>query len=135
MPKYVIGVDYGTDSARAIVVDTFNGDVLADAVKEYPRWSRGLYCNPQANQFRQHPLDYLEVLEATVTEALSKCDPGVAENVVGIGFDTTGSTPAFVNEDGTELQSSELEEEAQQQSNPFMPKPRNRNNEKDKKKQ
>lgn len=103
MPKYVIGVDYGTDSARAIVVDTFNGDVLADAVKEYPRWSRGLYCNPQANQFRQHPLDYLEVLEATVTEALSKCDPGVAENVVGIGFDTTGSTPAFVNEDGTPL--------------------------------
>ena len=66
MARYVIGLDYGTDSARAVVVNAGTGEILASSVKNYPRWSRGLYCDPQANQWRQHPKDYLEVLEFTL---------------------------------------------------------------------
>ncbi len=101
--KYVIGLDYGSDSARALIVNALTGESLATSVKYYPRWTKGLYCNPAINQYRQHPKDYLEVLEASVTEALSKCKPEVAKNVVGIAFDTTGSTPAFTDETGTPL--------------------------------
>ena len=101
--KYVIGLDFGTDSARALIVNTSDGRILASSVKYYPRWMKGLYCNPKTNQWRQHPKDYLEVLEATVKEALGKCDPEVAGNVVGIAFDTTGSTPVFTDENGTPL--------------------------------
>lgn len=101
--KYVIGLDYGSDSARALVVNAVTGEILATSVKYYPRWMKGLYCNSKTNQWRQHPKDYLEVLEATVTEALGKCSPDVAPQVVGIAFDTTGSTPAFTDESGTPL--------------------------------
>lgn len=103
MAKYVIGLDYGSDSARAVVVCTETGQTLATSVKYYPRWQAGKYCNPAINQYRQHPLDYIEVLEGTVKEALSKCPAGTAEQVVGIAFDTTGSTPVFTDEQGTPL--------------------------------
>lgn len=101
--KYVIGLDYGSDSARAVIVDAFTGETLATSVKYYPRWKQGLYCNPAINQYRQHPLDYIEVLEESVHEALSKCPEGTAAKVVGMAFDTTGSTPAFTDETGTPL--------------------------------
>lgn len=101
--KYVIGLDYGSDSARAVVVDAFTGETLATSVKYYPRWKQGLYCNPAINQYRQHPLDYIEVLEESVHEALSKCPEGTAAKVVGMAFDTTGSTPAFTDKTGTPL--------------------------------
>jgi L-ribulokinase len=101
--KYVIGLDYGSDSARAIVVNALTGETLATSVKAYPRWSEGKYCNPAINQYRQHPQDYLDVLEATVREALAKSPEGTAEKVVGIAFDTTGSTPAFTDATGTPL--------------------------------
>lgn len=101
--KFVIGLDYGSDSARALIVNATTGEELATAVKYYPRWKAGKYCNPGINQYRQHPLDYLEVLEASVKEALEKSPAGTAENIVGIAFDTTGSTPAFTDENGTPL--------------------------------
>ncbi|MBR5836426.1 MAG: ribulokinase [Bacteroidales bacterium] len=101
--KYVIGLDYGSDSARAVVVDVADGKTLATAVKYYPRWKKGMYCVPSANQWRQHPLDYIEVLEGSVKEALAACPAGTAENVIGIAFDTTGSTPVFTDENGTPL--------------------------------
>lgn len=103
MSKYVIGLDYGSDSARAIVVDAATGKQLASSVKYYPRWKAGKYCDPAANQYRQHPLDYVEVLESSVREALAACPAGTAEQVVGLAFDTTGSTPAFTDESGTPL--------------------------------
>ena len=62
-----------------------------------------MYCVPSANQWRQHPLDYIEVLEGSVKEALAACPAGTAENVIGIAFDTTGSTPVFTDENGTPL--------------------------------
>jgi L-ribulokinase len=103
MSKYVIGLDYGTDSARAVVVDAASGETLATAVKYYPRWKQGLYCDPASNRYRQHPQDYIDVLVASVREALAVCPQGTAENVVGIAFDTTGSTPAFTDKTGTPL--------------------------------
>ena len=103
MNKYVIGLDYGSDSARAIVVDASTGRQVASSVKYYPRWKEGKYCDPATNRYRQHPLDYIEVLESSVREALAACPPGTAQQVVGIAFDTTGSTPAFTDESGTPL--------------------------------
>lgn len=101
--KFVIGLDYGSDSARALIVNAITGEELATSVKYYPRWKAGKYCDPTINQYRQHPLDYLEVLEASVKEALAKSPAGTAENVVGIAFDTTGSTPVFTDKSGTPL--------------------------------
>jgi L-ribulokinase len=101
--KYVIGLDYGTDSARAIVVNAQTGEELASSVKYYPRWKEGKYCDPKTNQYRQHPQDYIDVLEFTVNDAISRCPDGTAENVVGIAFDTTGSTPVFTDKTGTPL--------------------------------
>jgi L-ribulokinase len=101
--KYTIGLDYGTDSVRSLIVNVATGEEVASAVYEYPRWKKGLYCDPVKNQFRQHPKDYLEGIEFTITEALKQAQAGVAENVVGISVDTTGSTPVAVDEKGTPL--------------------------------
>lgn len=101
--KFVIGLDYGSDSARAVVVNAMTGETLATSVMYYPRWKQGLFCNPAINQYRQHPLDYLETMEGTIKEALAQCPEGTAQNVVGIAFDTTGSTPVFTDATGTPL--------------------------------
>jgi len=103
MSKYVIGLDYGSDSARAVVVNAETGEEMASSVKYYPRWMEGKYCVPTANQYRQHPQDYVDALEYTVKDALSKCPAGTAEQVVGMAFDTTGSTPVFTDKNGTPL--------------------------------
>jgi len=101
--KYVIGVDFGTDSVRSVLVDTTNGEDIAASVFTYPRWRDQLYCKATVNQFRQHPLDYIEGLEHTIKECLKLCGYKVASHVVAISVDTTGSTPAAVNEDGVPL--------------------------------
>lgn len=101
--KYVIGIDYGTDSVRSVVVDTSNGNIVGTSVFEYPRWKKGLFCNPSINQFRQHPLDYIEGLEKSVTGAITGLSPEVVNNIAGITVDTTGSTPVAVDKEGTPL--------------------------------
>jgi L-ribulokinase len=101
--KYVIGVDYGTDSVRALVVNTQTGETVGTNVFEYPRWKKGLYCEPAISQFRQHPLDYLEGLEQSIQGALAGVSEEVRQNIKGISVDTTGSTPVAVDEDGTPL--------------------------------
>lgn len=101
--KYVIGLDYGTDSVRALIVNAQNGEEISTAVHYYTRWKRGLYCDPSQSQYRQHPLDYLEGLEATIKQALAQAGAEVAQNVVGISVDTTGSTPVAVDRAGTPL--------------------------------
>ena len=63
MAKYVLGLDFGTDSVRTVVVNAESGKEEANKVAYYKRWSQGLYCDPAKNQFRQHPLDYIEGLE------------------------------------------------------------------------
>lgn len=101
--KYVIGVDYGTDSVRSLIVDVDTGREMAAAVFAYPRWREGKYCDPINNQFRQHPKDYVEGLETSIREALSKLPPEAAAQVTGIAVDTTGSTPVAVDASGTPL--------------------------------
>lgn len=103
MAKYTLGVDYGTDSVRTVLVDTTDGTEISSSVFYYPRWKKGKYCNPSKNRFRQHPLDYVEGLEATVKAVLAKAPAGVAENIVAISVDTTGSTPVAVDRNGTPL--------------------------------
>jgi L-ribulokinase len=101
--KYVIGIDYGTDSVRSVVVDTSNGKIEGSSVFEYPRWKQGLFCDPAVNQFRQHPLDYLEGLENSVKGAIKGLSPDVVNNICGITVDTTGSTPVAVDREGVPL--------------------------------
>ncbi|HEX2920723.1 MAG TPA: ribulokinase, partial [Bacteroidales bacterium] len=101
--KYVIGIDYGTDSVRSVVVNTANGKIVGSSVFEYPRWKKGLYCDPSENRFRQHPLDYVEGLEQSVKGALKNLSPEIIKNVAGITVDTTGSTPVAVNKEGVPL--------------------------------
>ncbi|UFH54054.1 ribulokinase [Spirosoma sp. KNUC1025] len=100
---YVIGVDFGSDSVRALVVNALTGQAVGTHVHEYTRWKQGLYCNPATSQFRQHPLDYLEGLEATITGALAQAPAEVRQQVVGVSIDTTGSTPCAVDETGLPL--------------------------------
>jgi L-ribulokinase len=101
--KYVIGVDFGTDSVRSVVVNVETGKEEASEVVYYPRWAKGMYCDPAKNQFRQHPLDYVEGMEASIKGALAKLPAGTGSKVVGIGIDTTGSTPGAVDKNGTPL--------------------------------
>ena len=99
-PAYVIGVDYGTDSVRAVLVDARTGAEKAQAVHHYARWKTLQYCNPARNQFRQHPLDYIEGLEAVVRGVVQQVP---AAHVLGLAVDTTGSTPGPVNAQGVAL--------------------------------
>ncbi|MCK4249223.1 MAG: ribulokinase [Candidatus Omnitrophica bacterium] len=100
---YVIGIDYGTDSVRSVIVDAADGQQISGAVHNYTRWEQGQYCDAVKNQFRQHPLDYIEGLEITVKQVLSNAPEGTAEKIKGISIDTTGSTPVAVDEQGTPL--------------------------------
>lgn len=101
--KFVIGIDFGTDSVRSVVVDTGNGEIAGASVFEYPRWKKGLFCDPLINQFRQHPLDYIEGLEQSVKGALNGLTMEVVNNITGITVDTTGSTPVAVDKEGVPL--------------------------------
>lgn len=101
--KYVIGVDYGTDSCRALVVDASTGKELATSVQYYPRWKEELYCDAQSNQYRQHPLDYIETLIASINEAMSNLPASARDKVVGISFDMTSCTPCLTDKEGVPL--------------------------------
>jgi len=102
--QFVIGVDYGTDSVRSVIVDAQNGREVASSVFMYPRWRQGLYCDPGQNQFRQHPLDYIEGLEFTLKDCIRKAGgTSIARGIRAISVDTTGSTPVAVNEQGVPL--------------------------------
>lgn len=102
MKKYVIGLDYGTDSVRAVLIDTENGAELATSVSYYQRWKEGKFCKPEINQFRQHPLDHIEGLEKTISTVVKESGV-VPENIVSICIDTTGSSPLPVNQEGIAL--------------------------------
>jgi L-ribulokinase len=100
---YVIGIDYGTDSVRTIIADTSSGEELCSSVFYYPRWKNKKYCDPASQQYRQHPLDYIEGLEESVKDCISKVSREVVDHIRGISVDTTGSTPVAVNQQGTPL--------------------------------
>ena len=101
--SFVIGLDYGSDSVRALIVNAQAGEEVATSVHYYTRWAKGLYCVPEQSQYRQHPLDYIEGLEIATKKALKKAGKDVAQNIVGISVDTTGSTPVAVDVHGKPL--------------------------------
>ncbi|MGO1521451.1 MAG: ribulokinase [Sphingobacterium sp.] len=101
--RYVIGVDFGTDSARALLVNARNGETCSTSVAPFKRWAKGWYCEPSENRFRQHPLDYIESLERCIVDCLAKVNPDVRAQIVGISIDSTGSTPVAVDQKGHPL--------------------------------
>ncbi len=101
--KFVIGIDYGTDSVRSVVASAETGKIVGSSVFDYPRWKKGLYCDSAQNSFRQHPLDYIEGLEQSVKGALAGLSAEIIENIAGISVDTTGSTPVAVDKAGVPL--------------------------------
>lgn len=103
MTSYALGLDYGSDSVRALLVDTRAGTEVASHVIEFPRWKQGLYCHPASNRFRQHPLDYLDSLEQVLAGLWAQAPQGAAGAVIGVSFDTTGSTPIALDADGVAL--------------------------------
>ncbi len=107
----VIGIDFGTDSVRTAIFDTADGSEVSSAVAEYRRWSEGLYCDPLANRYRQHPLDYIEGLESSIRRALQEAPADTADRIVGLSMDTTGSTPVATDLSGAPLALTEGFEE------------------------
>ncbi|MDP2790479.1 MAG: ribulokinase [Rectinemataceae bacterium] len=100
---YVLGVDFGTDSVRVLVVDAADGTEKGSGISAYSRWAKGMYCDPASNRFRQHPLDYIESLESAVKDALAAAGSGAASKVRGLCVDTTGSTPCLADGRGMPL--------------------------------
>ena len=94
---FTIGLDYGTNSVRAVVVDTTDGRTVGMRVFDYPSGDHGVLLDAkQPHLARQNPADYIEGLRVAVGGALKDADgdPGFSrDRVIGIGVDTTGSTP------------------------------------------
>ncbi len=97
--KLFIGLDFGSDSVRAVLVDSC-GRERASCVNKYRRWSEGKYSDATQSQFRHHPLDYLESMETVLKGVL---DGQPKELVKGIGVDATMATPCAVDRDGVPL--------------------------------
>lgn len=79
--SYLVGIDFGSDSVRSILVSSQGGYEVASAVAFYPRWRIGLYCDPARNQYRQHPLDYMEALRECVCKMLENVDKEIIDRV------------------------------------------------------
>ena len=108
MSKYAVGLDFGTNSCRALIVNVENGNELASHVFSYPTGEAGVIVDDKnPNLARQNPADYLEGIEVTIRHAISKAK--VADqrfdsmDIIGIGVDTTGSSPMPVDENGNAL--------------------------------
>jgi L-ribulokinase len=108
MGKYTIGLDFGTNSCRSLIVDLANGKELASHVFPYPSGEAGIIIDQSnPNVARQNPADYIQGIEVTITKAISKAiesNPDFnPKDIIGIGVDTTGSSPLPVDVEGTPL--------------------------------
>lgn len=105
--SYSVGLDYGTNSVRALVVDVSSGREVGTAVWNYEHGQQGVILSRDPNLARQHPSDYVKGTEASIRKALSDCRRRVRgfrpEHVIGLGVDTTGSTPIPVDREGHPL--------------------------------
>jgi L-ribulokinase len=106
-PKFTIGLDYGTNSVRALIVNVANGKEIASAVWGYEHGTQGVILARDPNLARQHPADYVKGAEITIKQALAAAKKSVksfsAAQIIGIGVDTTGSTPMPVDANGRPL--------------------------------
>ncbi len=102
MKNYIIGLDYGSDSVRAVLIDSETGQEMATKVHYYQRWAAKKYCDASINQFRQHPLDHIEGLEVVIKSVVSESAVD-SKLIKGICIDTTGSSPIPVDKNGTPL--------------------------------
>ena len=104
---YSIGLDYGTNSVRSLIVDVSNGREVGTAVWNYEQGTQGVVLARDPNLARQHPLDYVKGAEMSIRRALAQAKRTArgfkAEQVIGLGVDTTGSTPLPVDRDGQPL--------------------------------
>ncbi len=108
MKKYAIGLDFGTNSCRSLIVDLTDGRELASCVYDYPSGQDGIWLDPKdPNVARQNPADYLtgtvEVIREAVKQAVGLDPDFASEKIIGIGIDTTGSSPMPVDREGTPL--------------------------------
>ena len=106
-PKYSIGLDYGTNSVRCLIVNVANGREIAEAVWNYENGTQGVILSRDPNLARQQPRDYLKGAETTIQKALGVARKNVrgfkSDHVIGVGVDTTGSTPLPVDRTGNAL--------------------------------
>ncbi len=108
MNKYVLGLDFGTNSCRALIVEVSNGTELASSIFPYPSGENGIIVDSSNPHLaRQNPADYLLGIESTIKEAIENVEKIIPDfnplDIIGIGVDTTGSSPLPVNSDGTPL--------------------------------
>ncbi len=105
MAKLTIGLDFGTNSARALLVDVSNGQEMGTSVSNYAHGQQGIILDSQDPHLaRQHPQDYLDAIVTCVKQVMAESDGKVSPNdVIGIGVDTTGSTPLPVDTQGMPL--------------------------------
>ena len=108
MQRYSLGIDYGTNSCRSLLIDLDNGAEVGSTVFNYPSGEMGILLDPKDPHIaRQNPQDYLDGLVAVTRGALQQAQANVpgfdASQVLGIGIDTTGSTPIPVDRAGTPL--------------------------------
>jgi L-ribulokinase len=105
--QYTIGLDYGTNSVRALIVNVANGAEIANAVWTYSHGTQGVILSRDPNLARQHPADYVNGAEITIRQALATAKKTLRGfspvQVIGIGVDTTGSTPLPVEASGQPL--------------------------------
>jgi L-ribulokinase len=105
---YTLGLDYGTNSVRSLIVNTRNGEEVASATFNYPHGRDGIIEDTRKPDLaRQHPWDYLQGAEETVTKAIQRAKNKQANfspnQIIGMGIDTTGSSPMPVDADGRAL--------------------------------
>ncbi len=108
MKKYAIGLDFGTNSCRSLIVDLTDGSEISSHIFPYPSGKDGILLDPkEPNLARQNPQDYIDGIKKTITEVISKAQKENSEfeaaNIIGIGIDTTGSSPMPVNSLGEPL--------------------------------
>ena len=104
MANFAIGLDFGTNSCRSVIINVDNGEELATSVYSYPSGELGIITDQNdPNVARQNPQDYISGLEFIIKESLKGAERDFpdfdSDNIIGIGVDTTGSTPIPVDDE------------------------------------